>query len=138
MVSERPLLIVALALAVVLVTAASVSAEVEWKVIQTLKSEAPLLDVTASPSGKYLYMLTEKGELQIYGNGKLTDTITVGPEVSGIRTGPDDNLLFLLNAAQQSVDVLQLDFVAQIDTKGAALKGDPDAPVTLVVFSDFQ
>jgi hypothetical protein len=131
-------MIAALAMAVVLVAPFNVPAEVEWKVIQTLKSEAPLLDVTASPSGKYLYMLTGNGELQIYGNGQLTDTIAVGPEVSAIRTGPDDNLLFLLNAAQQSVDVLQLDFIAQIDTEGAALKGDPDAPVTLVVFSDFQ
>mgnify|MGYP001827158705 FL=1 len=83
-------------------------------------------------------MLTEKGDLQVFENGVLTETISVGPEVSGIRTGPDDTLLFLLNSEQQSVDVVQLDFVQKIDIDGAAFKGNPDAPVAMVIFSDFQ
>lgn len=138
MVKSKPALIAALALAVVLATAASVPAEVEWKVLQRFRLEAPPLDATVSPSGKYLYMLTEKGELQVYENGALTETISVGPEVSAIRTGPDDTLLFLLNSAQQSVDVVQLNFVQKIDVTDAPFKGKAEAPVALVVFSDFQ
>jgi hypothetical protein len=138
MVKSKPALIAALALAVVLAMAASVPAEVEWNVLQRFKLEAPPLDASVSPSGKYLYMLTEKGDLQIYENGALIETIAVGPEVSGIRTGPDDTLLFLLNSEKQSVDVVQLDFIQEINIDGAAFKGDPKAPVALVIFSDFQ
>ncbi|MGD9412188.1 MAG: hypothetical protein PVJ54_10030, partial [Desulfobacterales bacterium] len=55
------------------------SATVEWEVLNTLKLEAPPLDLAISPDGKAVFVLTREGNIHIYDvNGRLTDKIEVG------------------------------------------------------------
>ena len=55
------------------------SAKVEWQIENTLKTEQPPLDVTVSPNGQTIFVLTAGGNILIYDStGQLNDTINVG------------------------------------------------------------
>jgi hypothetical protein len=51
---------------------------------------------------------------------------------------PKENALILTSSAVKKIQVLKLETVHEIDTSGLPSKGPENAPVTIVVFSDFQ
>jgi hypothetical protein len=115
------------------------SATVEWEVLNTLKLEAPPLDLAISPDGKAVFVLTREGSIQIYEvNGRLTDKIEVGEKIDQIKLDPKGQLLFATSRQNKTVKVIELDFIKQISTKGSPYKGLEDAPVVIAGFTDFQ
>jgi protein-disulfide isomerase len=117
----------------------SPAAAAEWRTFQTLQPESAPLDVAVSADGKWIYVLAESGVIYVYSpNGTLKDTVSVGPEVDGIEAGLRDDLLYLSSRSGRSVRMIQIDIVHDIPTAGAPFKGVADAPVTVVVFTDFQ
>ncbi|MGD9133961.1 MAG: hypothetical protein PVF78_09965 [Desulfobacterales bacterium] len=115
------------------------SATVEWEVLNTLKLEAPPLDLAISPDGKAVFVLTREGNIHIYDvNGRLTDKIEVGEKIDQIKLDPQGKLLFATSRQNKTVKVIALDFIKQISTKGSPYKGLEDAPVVITCFSDFQ
>ena len=115
------------------------SATVEWEVLNTLKLEAPPLDLAISPDGKAVFVLTDKGNIQIYEvNGRLTDKIEVGEQIDQIKLGPQGTHLFATSRQNKTVKVIALDFIKQISTQGSPYKGLEDSPVVIADFSDFQ
>ena len=115
------------------------SATVEWEVLNTLKLEAPPLDVAISPDGKAVFVLTHEGSIHIYEvNGRLTDKIEVGEQIDHIELGPKGTHLFATSRQNKTVKVIALDFIKQITTKGSPYKGLEDAPVVIADFSDFE
>jgi protein-disulfide isomerase len=97
------------------------------------------LDVAFSSSGKWIYVLTDKGAVQIYDmNGKLHDTLSVGTDVNRIEAGPREEILILLSTGKKTVQQIMLDFIQEIDITGSPFKGRADAPVAVVLFTDFQ
>lgn len=119
--------------------APNVFAEVQWRINQTLTLEKTPLDTAVSNSGKYIFVLTETGKIHIYrADGTLRDTIDVGTHVDGIRTGSNEDALYLQSRQKKAVEVLLLDFIHDFDLTGSPVKGPPDAPVIIVEFSDFQ
>ena len=123
-----------------MVTSAGVgSATVEWEVLNTLKLNAPPLDVAISPDGKTIFVLTQEGEIHIYEvNGRLTDNIEVGENIDQIELGPKGTHLFATSRQSKTVKVIALDFIKPISTKGSPYKGLEDAPVVIADFSDFE
>jgi DNA-binding beta-propeller fold protein YncE len=120
-------------------SAASGSATVEWEILNTLKLDTPPLDVAISPDGKTVFVLTDKGNIQIYEvNGRLTDNIEVGEQIDQIKLGPQGTHLFATSRQNRTVKVIALDFIKQIATKGSPYKGLEDAPVVIADFSDFE
>lgn len=114
-------------------------AEVQWQISNTHTLDQAPLDTAASGDGKWLFVLTEKGKILIYkADGTLRDTMDIGSHVDSIRTGPDEDILYLMSRAKKTVEVLRLDFIHDFDLTGSPEKGPPDAPVTIVEFSDFQ
>ncbi|MEJ2365582.1 MAG: hypothetical protein P8017_13065 [Deltaproteobacteria bacterium] len=92
-----------------------------------------------SLNGKYIFVLTDKGEIHIYSSdGNLEGTISVGEGVEGIKLGPRDDVLLVTNAKDKTVQVILLDFIQHINLSGSPVKGNPDAPVAIVTFTDFQ
>ena len=115
------------------------SAAVEWDVVGTLNLKEKPRDSAMSLNGKYIFVLTDKGEIHIYSSdGNLEGTISVGEGVEGIKVGPRDDILLVTNAKDKTVQIIILDFMQQINLSGSPVRGNPDAPVAIVIFSDFQ
>jgi hypothetical protein len=127
-------------IAVIFLTLSSpVKGEVEWDVKKTLKLESPPVDLAVSLNGRYVFVLTDQGSILIYsGDGKLEDKISVGRQVDGIKVGPEEDVLLLTSKKNKTVQILLLEFIKDIDVSNSPFKGPADAPVAIVVFSDFQ
>jgi len=129
----------AIILLAIMLSAPSVWAATEWKIHQTVKLEHPPIDMLISYNKAWIYVLDDHGWVSIYNaEGQLKDKIQVGADVRQIKAGPSDNVLFLLNRKAGTIQVISIAFVEDIDIGGSPVKGRPDAPVSIVVFSDFQ
>ena len=114
-------------------------AKVEWKLDNTVNTGQPPLDVAVSPNGQWIYVLTSAGSVIIYSSdGKLEDTIKVGTHIDQIKAGPGGEKLFATSRQNQTVEIIALNFIREINVKGSPSKGRKDARVTVTVFSDFQ
>lgn len=114
-------------------------AEVEKGASKTLKLEAKPIDMTISADGKYTFILAEGGKILIYDSaGELKDTLKVSDSVVSIGTSPSGDYLLLADSKANTLEVLQISFVVDIDISGLPFKGPADAPVVVAVFSDYQ
>ena len=115
------------------------SAEVEWHIEKTVKTEAVPVDVAVSSDGRTVFVLTDDGSLLIYDRkGQLKNTIKIGQHVDQIKIGPRGEQLFATSRKNKTVEVIALSFIHEINTAGSPFKGPQDAPVVIAVFSDFQ
>ena len=115
------------------------SAAVEWNVAGTLNLKEKPRDAAMSLNGKYIFVLTDKSEILVYSSdGNLEGTISVGKGVEGIKVGPRDDILLVTNAQDKTVQILILDFIQQINLSGSPVRGNADAPVAIVTFTDFE
>jgi protein-disulfide isomerase len=125
-----------------LVASASSHAEVEMTIARTLTLDEIPVDTALSASGKYIFVLTDKGKLLVYTpDGKLSEMIPVDKSIDSIRPAPPgarEEILFLVSSKKKTVQLAVLDFVKDINVAGSPFKGAADAPVTIVVFTDFQ
>lgn len=115
------------------------TAGLDWGIYQELDPEAPPVDVAVSRTGKWIFILTDTGEVKIFStNGTLRETFNAGPETDGIEAGVRDDLLYISSRKTGKVRLVVLDFILDIDTADSPSKGPADAPVVIAVFSDFQ
>ena len=114
-------------------------AEVDVRIVRTLKLDASPLDIAIPSSGDYIYVLTSDDVLKVFKqDGTLRDTLPVDPGVDRIKTGRREDQLFLLDTKNNRVQVLRLDFIHPIPIDGSPTKGPSQAAVTVAVFTDFQ
>ncbi|NIS70072.1 MAG: hypothetical protein GTO12_14360 [Proteobacteria bacterium] len=124
---------------VLLAWLASGPAAVEWNVTGTLNLKEKARDAAMSLNGKWIFVLTEKGEILIYSSdGKLKDTISVGKTVESIKAGPREDVLLLTSGEAKTVQIITLDFIQEINISGSPFKGNADAPVAIATFNDFE
>ena len=127
------------AVLLVLAATAPLQASVDLEVQKTVTLAGVPLDIKVSANGRWLFVLTEQSEILVYDEaGKLADKIPVDKAVDGIQVGPAEEVLFLTSRAGKTVQVAYLEFTREIDILGSPFKGAIDAPVVMVVFSDFQ
>ncbi len=119
--------------------AGTTQAAVESSLATTLKVGKPPLDMAVTADGRLLFVLT-KGEVLVYNarSGRLSGRISVEDGVNSISISPRGKQLFASNRKAKSLSVIQVDFVYDIDVKGAPFKGPADAPVVIAVFDDYQ
>ena len=116
-----------------------VMAEVEKGDSRTFKLEAKPIDMATSADGQYTFVLTEGGKVFILDrSGTLKDTLTVNESVMSIGTSPKGDLLLLADSKENTLEVVKISFVVDIDIAGLAFKGLANAPVVVAVFSDYQ
>ncbi len=118
---------------------ATALAEVDVRIVRTLKLDTTPLDIAIPTSGDYIYVLTSDAVLKVFRqDGTLRDSLPVDPGVDRIKTGRREDHLFLLDTKQNRVQVLRLDFIHPIPIEGSPTKGSSQAAVTVTVFTDFQ
>ncbi len=111
---------------------------VDWGIYKTVPLEAAPIDVAVSNNGRWIFVLTDRGEIHIFEDGRFTDKIKVGTQIDQIKVGPREELLLLISKKNKTMQVVSLDFVRDIRVTGDPFKGPENAPVTVVGFSDFQ
>jgi DNA-binding beta-propeller fold protein YncE len=115
------------------------AATVEWSRQGVLQTDGVPVDIAVSADGKYTFVLTDSGRVSIYSaQGQEEGTLDVGKNIIGIGSSPTGDMLFLLDRASNAVQTVAVDYVQEINAAGAPFKGPVDAPVVIVLFSDFQ
>jgi len=127
-----------------LVSAIPAAASVDWEINKAYKFDASPLDVASSVDGKRVFVLAEGGKVLIYDeDGNLTDTVPVDPSmdklsISNDPTSPLENTVYLTSKSTNTAQRIIVSFQADIPVAGSPFLGAPDAPIKIVVFSDFQ
>ncbi len=95
--------------------------------------------IVQSVDGTSVFILTENHQVLIYDqNGNLKGNFPVDPGVVAIDTDVRGEHIFLIDREKKTLRKISVDFHTDIDISGSPFKGRPDAPVTIVVFSDFE
>ena len=111
----------------------------EWKQLNSLQIPAKAIDFVNSLDGKYVFILTQDHRVLVYDQrGNLQGSIPVEEGVSAIDIAPQGQLLYLIDTEKDLTSTLAISFVVKINTEDSAYKGNVDAPVAIVIFSDFQ
>ncbi len=114
-------------------------AAMEWSVLKTIDLKTKPLDVAPSLDGQWIFILTP-GELQTYSvqEGKVTDQIPVDKDFDRIASLPRANTVTISSSAKKTVQIVMLQPVYNINVANAPFRGPQDAPVTIVIFDDYQ
>lgn len=114
-------------------------AEVDWELANTLTLPESPVDVAHSQDGKWTFLLSSKDKVFIYSaTGELEGMIPVGPDADSIDISPKGEKLFVVSSKNKVVKEIDVDFVRTIDVANSPFMGNAEAPVTMIVFSDFQ
>lgn len=100
--------------------------------------KAPL-DVAQSVSDGRLFVLLEGGEVQIFSpEGQHEERFTVDSGVTSLEVSPDGQRLYLGNTKSKQLQLVDLAYVQELPVDNSPVKGAPNAPVTVTIFSDFE
>ena len=112
---------------------------IEWKVTKSWPTESKTLDMVYSLDGKYVYILNDQQQVQIFNReGQLQGNIPIEKGVSAIDISPQGESLYLINNVKNTFSSLSVSFVVDIEITDSPFEGPADAPVTLAVFTDFE
>ncbi len=112
--------------------------QVDVRMVQTIKLDSEPKQVVATADGQRIYVLNQKGVVQLFSsNGDALGSFEAGPDVTGISPQGSNRLILEMGALKELM-LVTLDPVVQISTEGAPSMGPADAPVTIVIFDDFE
>ena len=114
---------------------------IEWRQVQEWKTEeGQPLDVAHSLDGRLVFILNNQKQVLVYSSdGKLFGKVAVDDGVNAIDIEPRGEALYLTNGKTGTFSALAIDFISKdIDIAGAPAKGPDNAPVTIIIFTDFQ
>ncbi len=115
------------------------SAEIVWDVTETLKTEAPVLDMAVVHDGDWLVVLFP-AKVGIYSqvDKKWIKHIDVDEDVNRIFRLNDADQLALAGQKKHELVFIDLAETFVFDNSELPFQGPADAPVTMVVFSDYE
>ncbi len=128
-----------LALLAALWLAGPSQARVSMEAQPVVKTQASPLDLAISADGHRTFVLTAGGKLAIYNyDGSLVDTVPVDPNADRISVDGNGGQLTLSSSKENKLYRYSVDYQYQFDNTDSPFMGKADAPVAMVVFSDFQ
>lgn len=124
---------------ILIVLASPVYAGIEWTLEKKIQLDRAPVDVATTLDGQTIFVLTS-GEIMVYSasNGEKIKTIPIEPGFDRLTLSPQGNTLIVTNSAEQTLKIIRIEQVYEINTSGLPYKGPENAPVTIVVFSDYQ
>ncbi len=135
--TRKRTILAALAAAILFFAASAPAAEL--KLFESFSPDQPPVDVAVSRTGKWVYVLSESGTISVYTPaGEFIDKVSVGAGVDRIAAGLRDDLLYVSSKKDGTVRMVEVELVHDIPIADAPYRGPADAPVTIVVFTDFQ
>ncbi|MBF0574315.1 MAG: hypothetical protein HQK69_11265 [Desulfamplus sp.] len=130
--------IVIVIIAIGLFSTSTLYAGIEWKEFRKIPLTKEPIDIAVSINGSWIYVLQVDSSILVYSSGGiLFDTLKMSKEITAIEAGPNDDSL-ILSYKDKEVSVISLEYIRDINIEGSPFKGNKDAPVTIVVFMDFQ
>ena len=114
-------------------------ADLHWRTLNELNLEQEPLDVAASADGQMIFILVP-GEVIVYdlpGN-KVEKKIPVETGFDRLTYAAKINAVVLAGSRSKLLRVIKLEEVYHFDLSGLPFRGPENAPVTVVVFSDYQ
>ena len=115
------------------------NAALDWDKGLEIKTKTSPVDVAVSADGKWTFVLTEGGKVNIYdANGKLNGTVPVDKSTTKIDASPQGDKIYAVSSKNNKVEQINIAFVEQIDIAGSPIMGKANAQVAIVVFSDFE
>ncbi len=101
--------------------------------------KAEILDMVHSLDGKHVFFLTRNKQVQIFTTkGELLGAMPVSADVTHIDISPVGDKLYLFDSSKKRFDAASIVFQRNIDTTSAPMKGAENAPISIVIFTDFQ
>ncbi len=136
---KKVLFIIVAAIAVAVLYSGSVSAKIEWRVLDGIQLDDTPVDIAISMDGTTVYVLCRES-IKFYSMPKkeLVESIPLQGHFSQVTIGPDDETLFLTDAANKKVSIAKVTPVFDIKIGHSQVIGKADAKVSIVVFSDYQ
>ena len=115
------------------------SGDLNWSVQATWTLPAKPLDIAQSLDNKKVFILGADSKVHIFTpDGKKMGDLPVDANTTAIDIAPRGEMLYLINGKSNSYTAIDISFNQKIDITGAPVQGKADAPVTLIVFSDFE
>ena len=113
--------------------------KLDWTVMQTWKMETEPLEIVQSLDNKKVFILGTDSKVYIYTpTGTKLGTIPVDKGTTSIDIAPRGETLYLINQKGKSYTAIDISVTQNFDTTGSPFLGNENAPVQLVIFSDFQ
>lgn len=108
------------------------------RLLRKIATPAQVLQMAATADGQRFYLLLDNGNIQLHlQDGQLLNTIAVGQDVTAIET-LGANRLLLSKKDKQQVIIAGVFPRVQISTQGSPFSGPENAPVTIVIYDDFE
>ena len=114
-------------------------ADVEWTVKNRLDLKVPPLDIAVSADEQWIFILAP-GEILVYSavEDKVVKHIPLSQDYDTLKHSAKNNTLILSSRSRKTVKIIQLGLVPRITISGLPFQGPEHAPVTIVVFTDYQ
>jgi len=118
---------------------ASSPGSIDASVTASWKLDAKPLDLVHSLDNKRVFILGDDSMVHVYSaEGVKQGALPVDKGVTAIDIAPRGEMLYLINAQDNTFSSLTISFTTTIDITGAPFLGNENAPVVLALFSDFQ
>ncbi|BCR05562.1 hypothetical protein DESUT3_26310 [Desulfuromonas versatilis] len=118
---------------------AQAAGTLDWQEGPALKLEEAPLAVRVDAEGQKIYVMGDGGNILVYSQGgELQGKIPAGSGTDGFELLPGGDRLLLKNSRAKTLKVVELSFVQEFDLSASPTLGPADAPVSVVVFDDFQ